>query len=76
MHAFIKYENNQFVLFDNNSKFGTLVGIRKPLILDNEKKAIQIGRTVISFTKGNKYVNPFYLKNKCNLTFIYNHFNF
>ena len=24
-HAFIKYENNNFLIFDNNSKFGTLI---------------------------------------------------
>ena len=25
LHAYIKYENGQFLLTDNNSKFGTLV---------------------------------------------------
>jgi pSer/pThr/pTyr-binding forkhead associated (FHA) protein len=25
LHAYIKYENNKYILTDNNSKFGTLV---------------------------------------------------
>lgn len=36
----IKYENNKFVIIDNNSKFGTLVKLSKPFPINNEKVAI------------------------------------
>jgi hypothetical protein len=49
----IKYENDRFRLFDNNSKFGTLVLLKKSLVLNEEKIAVQIGRTVISFSLKN-----------------------
>jgi hypothetical protein len=50
LHAFIKYENGKFTLKDNTSKFGTLVMLTKPLKVHPEKVAIQVGRTVISFS--------------------------
>jgi len=45
MHIFHgKMEN--FLLFDNNSKFGTLVQITQPVELSTEKTIIQCGKTV------------------------------
>ena len=51
MHGFIKFINNQFILTDNNSKFGTLVKLRKTLTLQKEKIAFQAGRNVISLSQ-------------------------
>ena len=51
-HALVKYKDGQYFLEDNLSKFGTLVIPQKEMItLEPEKtKAVQIGRSVISFT--------------------------
>jgi len=51
-HAVIKLEKGSFYIEDNNSKFGTLVYVRKPLPLmgDFNNVWVQIGRTVLSFT--------------------------
>jgi pSer/pThr/pTyr-binding forkhead associated (FHA) protein len=50
-HAVIKYEKGRFQLEDNLSKFGTLVLANDPFSLQlNHTTAIQIGRSVISFT--------------------------
>lgn len=36
---------------DNSSKFGTLVRVKRPILLDNLNNiAIQIGRTVLNFS--------------------------
>jgi len=50
---------------DNSSKFGTLVRVKRPLLLDNLNNiAIQIGRTVMSFSvKKNSYANHIMFKN-------------
>ena len=59
VHAHIKFENGQFVLVDNNSKFGTLVLLKKPHNVTTEKIAIQVGRTVVTFAlKKNHPVVP------------------
>ena len=50
LHAVIKYERDQFVIYDNNSKFGTLVLMKEPFTITTEKIGIQIGRTVISLS--------------------------
>eukprot|EP00923_Selenidium_pygospionis_P037970 GHVN01066421.1.p1 GENE.GHVN01066421.1~~GHVN01066421.1.p1 ORF type:complete len:760 (-),score=78.87 GHVN01066421.1:2745-5024(-) len=45
--------NSNFILEDNNSKFGTLVGLKKPTKVPNtadEKLAVQVGRTVLHFS--------------------------
>ena len=47
-HASLLMDGNKFLIFDNNSKFGTLSLIRNPLEIFAEKVAVQIGRTVIS----------------------------
>ncbi|CAD8072006.1 unnamed protein product [Paramecium primaurelia] len=49
LHAFIKYEKGNFVIVDNNSKFGTLVRLQSPYLLCMDKIAIQVGRTVLTF---------------------------
>jgi len=49
-HAFISYREGKFLLFDNNSKFGTLVEINQPLEVQPDKTIIQCGKTVIIFS--------------------------
>ena len=50
-HAKIKLENGRFTLEDNQSKFGTLVLIKKRTpLLPGFNKAVQVGRTVINFS--------------------------
>ncbi|EGR29443.1 hypothetical protein IMG5_155500 [Ichthyophthirius multifiliis] len=52
-HSMIKYINNQFLIIDNNSKFGTLIKLKNNIEINQEKKAVQIGRTVITFVLKN-----------------------
>ena len=63
-HATIEFKNNNFFLIDNQSKFGTLILIRKPLVIDprvflntdgkyKNKELfveIEVGRTVIKIS--------------------------
>lgn len=48
LHAFIRLIGGRFVLFDNESKFGTLVRLRRNCAIGFEKRAFQIGRTVLT----------------------------
>lgn len=50
-HAILKFAENEFVLEDNSSKFGTLVG-NKEICIDkgNCSACIQVGRTLLIFT--------------------------
>jgi hypothetical protein len=41
------------VIVDNNSKFGTLILLRKNYKIEKKKIALQIGRTVITFSLKN-----------------------
>jgi len=51
LHATIKYQNGGFYLEDQNSKFGTLVQVKRPILLEpNNLLSIQCGRTMITFT--------------------------
>ena len=53
LHAFIiKDQNNgDFTVEDNSSKFGTLVLVRKPTLLDPTRiNTFQIGRSLIELT--------------------------
>jgi len=50
LHAFIRFHNGEFLITDNNSKFGTLVLLRKDYELERKKIALQIGRTVVTFS--------------------------
>jgi len=48
-HATIRFDHGQFLLEDNNSKFGTLVAMKKPRLLESGSTvSIQTGRTVLS----------------------------
>lgn len=51
-HAILKYgSDNNFYLEDNLSKFGTLVLAKARIELEvDQTRAVQIGRSVISFT--------------------------
>eukprot|EP00330_Aristerostoma_sp_ATCC50986_P009834 CAMPEP_0114594786 /NCGR_PEP_ID=MMETSP0125-20121206/16503_1 /TAXON_ID=485358 ORGANISM="Aristerostoma sp., Strain ATCC 50986" /NCGR_SAMPLE_ID=MMETSP0125 /ASSEMBLY_ACC=CAM_ASM_000245 /LENGTH=156 /DNA_ID=CAMNT_0001795559 /DNA_START=937 /DNA_END=1407 /DNA_ORIENTATION=+ len=51
-HALIKLEKNNFYIDDNDSKFGTLVHVKKPISVANEFNNIsfQIGRSVVHLT--------------------------
>ena len=42
VHAFIRFENGNFVIVDNNSKFGTLVKMMRPFRIQTDKVAIQV----------------------------------
>lgn len=48
-HAKIELQNGNFLLFDEQSKFGTLVKLRKDMIIEEKCKAIQVGGNVFSF---------------------------
>jgi predicted component of type VI protein secretion system len=50
-HATIRFSNGSFLLEDNNSKFGTLIALKKPRLLEaNAPISIQMGRTVVALT--------------------------
>lgn len=49
IHTHIKFENDKFLAFDNDSKFGTLILLTKDYAVKSDKAAIQIGRTVFTF---------------------------
>jgi hypothetical protein len=49
-HAFIKYENGKFILFDNDSKFGTTVLLRGKCKIEREPITLQIGSTIITLS--------------------------
>ncbi|CAD8185698.1 unnamed protein product [Paramecium octaurelia] len=49
LHAYIKYQDGNFVILDNNSKFGTLVKLYQAYRIEEEKVAVQVGRTVLTF---------------------------
>lgn len=49
-HAIILYQNEKFILIDNNSKYGTLVKLEEPIEIQNEKLEFQSGRTLITLT--------------------------
>lgn len=47
-HAMIRFHRGHFLLEDNNSKFGTLVAMKKPRLLEpGSTVSIQMGRTVL-----------------------------
>ena len=50
-HAMIKFDQNQFSIEDNLSKFGTLVLARSSVnILPDQMRVIQIGRSVLTLS--------------------------
>lgn len=53
-HAIIKYKPDGMYIEDNRSKFGTLVLLKESYnIMQEHTSAVQIGRTVVSFTVRN-----------------------
>lgn len=56
-HAIIKYQPDGMYIEDNRSKFGTLVLLKEEFPLELEyTSAVQVGRTVVSFTVRNTAV--------------------
>lgn len=51
IHAFLKFAEGKFLIYDNESKFGTLILLNKDYEIKNDKAAIQIGRTVFTFVQ-------------------------
>lgn len=49
VHAKIRYAQGEFILEDQNSKFGTLVMIKDAEITSDRKLVLQSGRTLLSF---------------------------
>lgn len=50
-HATICFQNGHFLLQDNNSKFGTLVAMKKPRMIElGVPISIQMGRTVLALS--------------------------
>lgn len=50
-HATICFKEGQFLLQDNNSKFGTLVAMKKPRLIElGTPISIQMGRTVLALS--------------------------
>eukprot|EP00930_Biecheleria_cincta_P038076 TRINITY_DN2615_c0_g1_i1.p1 TRINITY_DN2615_c0_g1~~TRINITY_DN2615_c0_g1_i1.p1 ORF type:complete len:416 (+),score=77.21 TRINITY_DN2615_c0_g1_i1:78-1250(+) len=51
-HATIRFHRGEFVLEDHNSKFGTLVAMKKPKYLEHGNTiSVQVGRTVLCLTR-------------------------
>jgi len=49
-HASIKFSNGQFFIEDHNSKFGTLLALQQPLLLQADTPiSVKVGRTILSF---------------------------
>jgi len=48
LHASIKYTEDDFYLFDNNSKFGTLVLVKDLLEIKKDTVFLQCGKTVVT----------------------------
>merc|ERR1719428_1101060 len=47
-HATIRFQDGQFLLEDQNSKFGTVVAMKKPRALEASQLSIQVWRTVLT----------------------------
>lgn len=58
-HATIRYRNDNFMLEDNDSKFGTLVSVRRPQAVVNfQNLALQVGRTVVNLRLSDEPCSP------------------
>lgn len=51
IHAHLKFEDGKFFVYDNDSKFGTLVLLSENYNVKDDKAAVQIGRTVFTFVQ-------------------------
>merc|ERR1719203_2065771 len=57
-HSTIRFQQGQFLLQDNDSKFGTLVAMKRPRQIEASKPiSLQIGRTVLSLTLTSKPIS-------------------
>jgi hypothetical protein len=57
-HAILKYQPDGIYIEDNRSKFGTLVLLKEAYPLQLEyTSAVQVGRTVVSFTVRNTSID-------------------
>jgi len=54
-HSKIILKNNEFILEDLGSKFGSLVLAKDPIEIDESSKTLQIGRTLLSCSFNNKF---------------------
>lgn len=54
LHALVKFDKDRFLIFDNDSKFGTLVKLDRHFPVQAEKAAIQVGRSVFTFVLKHK----------------------
>ncbi|KAF7458818.1 putative zinc finger protein [Cryptosporidium felis] len=58
-HATIRYRNDNFMLEDHDSKFGTLVSVRRPQAIENSHNlALQVGRTVVNLRLSEEPCSP------------------
>jgi len=57
-HSSIHYKDGKFLLFDNNSKFGTLVQVENPVEISPEKTILQCGKTVIILSVKKEEITP------------------
>jgi len=48
-HAIIIFTENKFYISDNSSKFGTLIMLKNPILIDSQSHGfiIQVGKTTI-----------------------------
>jgi len=51
IHAHLKFDDGKFLIYDNDSKFGTLVLLSQNYTVKEDKAAVQIGRTVFTFVQ-------------------------
>lgn len=56
IHAHIKFTDNKFLIFDNDSKFGTLILLNENYKIKYDKAAVQVGRTVFTFVMKNQQI--------------------
>jgi hypothetical protein len=56
-HCKISFEDNRFLLYDNKSRFGTLVELRKPFPIQNDGVVLQVENKIFKiFTEGQPVV--------------------
>ena len=56
IHAHIKFQDSKFLIFDNDSKFGTLILLNENYKVKFDKAAVQVGRTVFTFVLKNQVI--------------------
>lgn len=55
LHAYIKFENDKFILKDNCSKFGSLYLIKEPIPIFTNHILVQFGRSVLEIYTSKKW---------------------